>query len=92
MVSVLIPSRSTDELGKVKLPDFGHSEMNGLLLQEVRGLVRQSKNGRYEIPYNVTGIIKLTGVYQGPKCICKDSDNGTQKAQNMEILLSMKQQ
>ncbi len=40
MVSMLTSSRSADELGKVKLPDFEHSEMSGLLLQEVRGLVR----------------------------------------------------
>lgn len=90
MASMLSTSKMTDELGKIKLLDFEHLEMNGLLSHEIRGLVRQSKNGRYEIPYNVKGIIKLTGVYQGPKCICKDSNNGTQKAQNMEILLSVK--
>ncbi len=39
-----------------------------------------SKNPHYENPYSVTGAIKLTGSYQWPTDICKDSDNGTRKA------------
>ena len=49
-----------------------------------------SKNRIYENPYNIKGIIELTGSHQKPKDICKDSDNGTRKAQNMEVLLPMK--
>lgn len=49
-----------------------------------------SKIGSYESPYIVKGNIKLTGSYQRPKDICKDSNNGTRKAYNMETLLSMK--
>ena len=44
----------------------------------------------YESPYNVKGIIKLTGLYQRPKDICTDNDSGTREAWNMEVLLPMK--
>ena len=43
-----------------------------------------SKNRIYENPYNIKGIIELTGSHQKPKDICKDSDNGTRKAQDVE--------
>ncbi|WP_302180668.1 hypothetical protein [Clostridium sp. 001] len=39
-----------------------------------------SKISYYENPYSVIGIIKLTGLYQQPKDICKDNNNGTRKA------------
>lgn len=48
-----------------------------------------SKNLRCESPYSVSGTIKLTGLYQQPKDICTDSDNGTREACNVENLLSM---
>ena len=38
-----------------------------------------SKNETYENPYDVTGIIKLTGLNQKPKDICKDNSNGTRQ-------------
>ena len=38
----------------------------------------------------IKGIIKFTGLDQQPKGICKDSDNGTRKAWNMEGLLPKK--
>ena len=49
-----------------------------------------SKIRSYESPYNVIGIIKLTGSYRRPKDICKDSNIGTRKAWNMETLPSVK--
>lgn len=49
-----------------------------------------SKIRSYESPYNVTGIIKLTGSYWRPKGICIDSNIGTRKAWNMEVLPPMK--
>ena len=49
-----------------------------------------SKTVVYENPYNVKGIIKFTGLDQQPKDICKDNDNGTRKAWNMEGLLPKK--
>lgn len=54
------------------------------------GLVRSSKNGDYEVPYNVTGIIKLTGLEELPKGICIDRIIGTWKAKNVEGLSPMK--
>ena len=80
MVSITPSSRVFDKFGKVKLLDFEHSEMSGNTSHEVYWLVRLSKTGRYERPYNVTGVIKPTGAYQRPKGICKDSNNGTRKA------------
>ena len=38
----------------------------------------------------VTGTIKLKGSDQRPKDRCKDSDNGTREAWNMECSLTMK--
>jgi len=49
-----------------------------------------SKIRSYESPYNVIGIIKLTGSYRRPKGICIDSNIGTRKTWNMEILPSKK--
>ena len=43
-----------------------------------------SKNRIYENPYNIKGIIELTGSHQKPKDICKDSSKGTGKAWTME--------
>lgn len=34
-------------------------------------LMRQSKIVAYEMPYSVTGTIKLTGLKKLPKFICK---------------------
>lgn len=49
-----------------------------------------SKICRYETPYSVTGTIKLTGSYQRPKGICIDSNIGTRKAWNVEVLPPLK--
>ena len=58
---------------------------------KVCGYTGKSKYFRSEIPDNVKGIIVVTGSQELPKDICKDSDFGTWKAKDMEILLSMKQ-
>ena len=47
-------------------------------------LVRFSKSLLYERPYSVTGTIKLTGLKEAPKDICKAKIIGTWKAENME--------
>lgn len=47
-------------------------------------LVRFSKILLYERPYSVTGTIKLTGLKEAPKDICKAKIIGTWKAENME--------
>lgn len=52
--------------------------------------MRISKNLCYESPYIVTGGIKQAGSERKPKCICTDRIIGTQKANNMENLISMK--
>jgi len=49
-----------------------------------------SKIVRYENPYSVTGTIKLIGLNKQPTEICKDSNNGTREAWNMEVLLPVK--
>jgi len=49
-----------------------------------RVLVRLSKILLYERPYSVTGTIKLTGLKEAPKDICKAKIIGTWKAENME--------
>lgn len=49
-----------------------------------------SKTYFYETPYSVTGTIKLTGSYQRPKGICIDSNIGTRKAWNIEVLPPLK--
>ena len=50
-----------------------------------------SKIRSYETPYSVIGTIKLTGSYQRPKGIYNmDSDIGTRKAWNMEVLPPVK--
>jgi len=46
--------------------------------------VRLSKILLYERPYSVTGTIKLTGLKEAPKDICKAKIIGTWKAENME--------
>lgn len=50
----------------------------------------ESKIVVYEIPYSVIGTIKFAGLDQQPKDICKDNNNGTRKAWNMEVLLLRK--
>jgi len=45
-----------------------------------------SKTFGYEKPYNVTGIIKRTGLKVAPKGVCTDRNIGTWKATNMERL------
>jgi hypothetical protein len=52
--------------------------------------VWKSKICLYETPYSVTGIIKLTGSNQRPKDICIDSNIGTRKAWNIEVLPPLK--
>lgn len=52
--------------------------------------MRISKNPCYESPYIVIGDIKQAGSERKPKCICTDRIIGTQKANNMENLISMK--
>lgn len=52
--------------------------------------MRISKISCYERPYIVTGYIKWTGSKGAPKGICKDRNNGTQKAKNVEVLPPMK--
>ena len=47
-------------------------------------LVRFSKSLLYERPYSVTGTIKLTGLKEAPKDICKAKIIGTWKTENME--------
>lgn len=47
-------------------------------------LVRFSKILLYERPYSVTGTIKLTGLKEAPKDICRAKIIGTWKAENME--------
>ena len=47
-------------------------------------LVRLSKILLYERPYSVTGTIKLTGLKEAPKDICKAKIIGTWKAENTE--------
>ena len=47
-------------------------------------LVRFSKILLYERPYSVTGTIKLTGLKEAPKDICKAKIIGTWKAENTE--------
>ena len=49
-----------------------------------------SKIRGYENPYSVKGTIKSTGSNWEPKGTCKDSNNGTREAQNMEVLPPMK--
>ena len=49
-------------------------------------LVRFSKSLLYERPYSVTGTIKLTGLKEAPKDICKAKIIGTWKAENMEAI------
>jgi len=44
----------------------------------------------YEIPYNVTGVIKLTGSKKRPTGICKDKIIGTWKTDNVKRLHSVK--
>ena len=44
----------------------------------------------YETPYSVIGTIKLTGSHQQPKNTCIDSNIGTRKAWNMEVLPPVK--
>lgn len=66
------------------------TECRNAFAAEVAVWVWISKILLYENPYSVTGTIKLTGLYQQPKDICKDSDNGTREACNVENLLSMK--
>lgn len=46
--------------------------------------MRFSKILLYERPYSVTGTIKLTGLKEAPKDICKAKIIGTWKAENME--------
>lgn len=46
--------------------------------------MRLSKILLYERPYSVTGTIKLTGLKEAPKDICKAKIIGTWKAENME--------
>lgn len=46
--------------------------------------VRLSKTLFYEKPYNVKGVIKLTGIKEAPKDICKAKVIGTWKAGNVE--------
>mgnify|MGYP001783584245 FL=1 len=53
-------------------------------------LVWVSKIRSYENSYSVTGTIKLKGSDQRPKDRCKDSNNGTREAWNMECSLTMK--
>ena len=48
------------------------------------GYMWQSKNERYEIPYNVKGIVKYTGSKETSKDICKDRKIGTRKIRDME--------
>lgn len=43
-----------------------------MLLLHFAGYVWLSKNGNYERPYNVIGIIKHTGSKVAPKSICKE--------------------
>lgn len=49
-----------------------------------------SKNCHYENPYNVKGVMKVVGLKGKPKDICKDNVFGTLKADDLEILPSMK--
>lgn len=53
-------------------------------------LVGLSKIHIYEKPYNVKGIIQLTGLKELPKFLCKDRIIGTWKARDMEVLPPMK--
>lgn len=46
--------------------------------------MRFSKILFYERPYSVTGAIKLTGLKEAPKDICRAKIIGTWKAENME--------
>jgi hypothetical protein len=43
-----------------------------------------SKSLFYESPYNVTGVVVLTGIKEAPKDICKAKIVGTWKAGNVE--------
>lgn len=52
--------------------------------------MRISKNPCYESPYIVIGGIKQTGSEEKPTDICTDRIIGTQKADNMENLISKK--
>lgn len=49
-----------------------------------------SKILRYENPLTLIGSYVLTGSNQWPTVICKDSDNGTREAWNMEVSLPVK--
>jgi len=50
--------------------------------------VRFSKNDPHEKPYNVTGVIKHTGLKQIPKGICSDRIVGTWKTAELNTKLS----
>ena len=43
-----------------------------------------SKTLLYERPYNVTGVVVLTGIKEAPKDICKAKIIGTWKVGNVE--------
>ena len=51
--------------------------MHRNVLTTIVGYMWLSKNSRYEIPYNVKGIVKYTGLEETSKDICKDRKIGT---------------
>ena len=61
-----------------------------MLSSRKRVCVRFSKNLFYEKPYNLTGVIKRTGLKDSSKDICADRNIGTWKGWSVELLQAMK--
>ena len=72
--------QKTDELPNVRVLSSNRPEM----AEPHWVSVRLSKSLFYERPYNVIGVIKLAGIKEAPKDICKAKVIGTWKAGDAE--------